>query len=370
VVFGYGVGIDAAKREIRVAPGHALDRRGRDLVLETPQCLGLPAWWDQQRGTDAFADLAGQDDVTFDADVLLGYRTCLARPVPAIADPCAGQATDIAYSRICEQVSLTLVRRPAAAEPAPPPPPYRLLRRLAGLTPADAADPDEAGLAAQRAALDGLAEAARRPAAAALWRQAAARAAAATADPTEPPAWTPPPDLDGLEDRSDCLVLARLSGVRLTRTDAGWDATVAGLAIDGRMTLLPTQALQALPPPLPPPPAAGPRPVPGSLSLAGSALTLRFDKPLAPASAAPAAFAVAEFDAATGWAGFALPGVTLADADQAVTLTLDRAPTGQLLRVTAFGRGPTPLLGADLIPAGAATAAADGSDQSLTLPRS
>ena len=243
---------------------------------------------------------------------------------------------------------------------------------MAGLLPADADDPDEAWLTAQLAALGGLTGAARVAAEAALWYAAAARAAAATADPTEAPSWAPPSDLDGLEDRSDCLVIARLSGVHLTRSATGWDVALGALAIDGRMTLLPTQLLQALLPAAAPatPPAAGPLIEPGSGSIAGNTVTLRFDRPLAPASATEDAFAVTEFVAASGWAPFILEGVTLSDGDQAVTLALDRAPAGERLRVTAFGRGPAPLLGADLIPAGAATADTDGSELSLTLPRS
>ena len=75
---------------------------------------------EQQKGTDAFADIANKDDATFDADVLLCYRTCLSRPVPAIADPCAGLASDIAYSRICEQAALTSYAAPPRRITAPP----------------------------------------------------------------------------------------------------------------------------------------------------------------------------------------------------------------------------------------------------------
>ncbi len=372
VVYGFGVAFLADRQEIRVEPGHAIDRRGRDLVIGTAQCLGLPAWWEQQRQTDVFADIPNKDDATFDADVLLCYRTCLSRPVPAIADPCAEQAADIAYSRICEQAQLTLVRRTTDAPPPGSTPPYRLLRRLAGLAPAEAADPDDAWLDGQLATLATLPGTARDAAEAALWRAVAARAAAATAEPTEAPAWAPSPDPDGIEDRTDCIVIARLSGIHLQRTDDGWTMSVASLTIDGRQTLLPTQALQALLPAEAEPamPAAGPVIEADSAAIAGSDIALTFDKPLAPASATPAAFAATEFVAATGWAPFTIQTVALSNGDRTVTLSLDRAPAGVRVRVTAFGRGTAPLLGADFIPVGAPSADADGTDLSITLPRS
>ncbi|MGG5820900.1 hypothetical protein [Falsiroseomonas sp. HW251] len=365
VVHGMGVGFDAEKQEIRVEPGFAVDARGRDLSIEVAQCLGLPAWWMQNRDTDAFADIPDKDSATFDADVLLSAATCLSRPVPAIADPCAEGGGEIAFARICETAKLTLVRRPAGTPDAVPgAPSYRLLRRLAGLVPPDANDADEAWLAAGIAALGALSGAERAAAEAALWRAVAARAAAATADPVAPPVWLPPPDIDGVEDRTDCMVLARLTGVSLRLTDAGWQTDVASVSIDGRATLLPTQLLEALRPP----PAAPAGPVLAEATLGAQEVTLRFDRAIAGASVTADAFAVTEFDGATGWKAFAL---VIGDVtDTTVALKLDRAPSGQRLRVTALGRGATPLLGADLIPAGAPTPDADGTDQSLTLPRS
>jgi hypothetical protein len=367
VVHGMGVRFLPEKQEIRVAPGFAVDAKGRDLAIETAQCLGLPAWWEQNKGTDAFADLPDANDATFDADVLLCYRTCLSRPVPAIADPCAEGGGEIAYARICETVGLTLVRRPAGSgEGTATPRAYRLLRRLAGLAAAEPNDANDEWLDAQLAALGALSGEQRRDRAAALLRAVAARAAAATADPLDPPAWLPPPDVDGVEDRADCLVIARLTGLRMRLTEGGWQAGVQALSIDGRATLLPTQLLQSLRP-LATAPAG---PVLLSATLGAQDVTLRFDRAVAPASATPAAFAVTEFDAAAGWKGFTLDPPALTDSDRTVTIGLDRPPTGLRVRVTAFGRGATPLLGADLVPAGAASPDADGTDQSLTLPRS
>ncbi|QNM98646.1 hypothetical protein [Chitinimonas koreensis] len=119
VVYGYGVEFDAARRELKVAPGYALDRRGRDLELAEAQCLGLPAWWEKHRDDDDFLDLADKDNATFDAEVVLCHGSCLSRPVPAIADPCAGDGSPgIAYSRICERPVLSLRRARPPARPA------------------------------------------------------------------------------------------------------------------------------------------------------------------------------------------------------------------------------------------------------------
>jgi hypothetical protein len=92
----------------------------------------------------------------------------------------------------------------------------------------------------------------------------------------------------------------------------------------------------------------------------------RFDRPLAPASAVPTAFSVAEFDPDAGWATLSVAAVTLTDSDRAVTLSLERPFAASLVRVVARGGGPTPLLGADLVPVGAA----GGTDPPLTLSRS
>src|SRR6478609_1927040 len=113
VVAGYPVSFRAEGFELRVGPGHAIDALGRDLALDFAQCVSLPLWWLEHRGEDAFHDIATPDDATLDLDLMLCYASCLGSPVPAIAEPCAGDAADVAYSRACETVGLALVRTPA-----------------------------------------------------------------------------------------------------------------------------------------------------------------------------------------------------------------------------------------------------------------
>lgn len=384
VVWGLAVSFVAETRELRVAPGHALDRQGRDLVVAAAQCMSLPAWWAKHRDDEIFAGIPNKDDATFDADVIACYRSCLTRPVPALADPCtasgsAGQAgSDMAYSRICETVQLYLVPRMDPAPAAQPGPgPYHLLRLLLGLDEvAVDADgdplPDDAWLAGRLADIAALPAADAAAATADLWQAVIARAAAATTDTRLAAVWSPPDQLpDGSGTASgDCLVLARLSDIHVFPGETGPSATVGGIDMDRRMTLLPSQTLQAalLRPGVAAAAApAGPVLVADGLAVAGTDLQLTFNRPLAAASVTAQAFAAAEFDAATGWSAFT-PGVpAYDDASRSVTLPLDRAPTGARVRVTVRGAGPTPLLGADFVAAGAPAPDADGRDLSTTI---
>ncbi|SFV16954.1 hypothetical protein [Pseudoduganella namucuonensis] len=363
VVWGYPVTFAPERFELRVGTGYALDPLGRDLELPATQCVSLPAWWRKHRDDEEFEDIANKDDATFDADVMLGYSTCLSRPVPALADPCADGKADIAYSRICEAIQLTLARRDAA-HPAPPPPPegYHLLRLLLDLDevhngPDGQPLPDDQWLLDQMDAIDALPPDQQDQAEDAMWRAALARAAAATTAPGA-----------GLAGEQLLLPLARLSGVHIHLDAGGWKAEVGGIDIDDRPTLLPTGLLQdallapgVAGPELP----AGPVLVADGAALAGAEVTLTFNQPLAPASIAAAAFAASEFVEASGWQPFTITAAPVA-AD-GVKLTLDRVPAGPLLRVTVIGTGASPLLSAAFIPAGALDADGDGQNLTTTI---
>ena len=363
VVWGYPVTYKEDRLELRVGAGYAIDPLGRDLELEATQCLSLAAWWEKHREDEVFDDLANPDNVTFDADVVLCYSTCLSRAVPAIADPCADGKADIAYSRICETISLTLVRRDAD-HPRPPPPaePYHMLRVLLGLDAVatggdDMPLPDDQWLLDQQAAISALPAAERTDAVAGLWQATLARAAASSPKPGA-----------GLSDEQLCLPLARLTGVHIHLNPDGWRAEVAAIDIDHRPTLLATELLQdallrpgVAAPRLP----VGPVVVAGGAVKAGKKITLTFDQLLAAASVTPAAFAVSEFVTATGWQPFTV--TVPPPVDTKVTLTLDRAPVGERIRVTVIGTGSSPLLSSTLIPAGALGADSDGQNLSTTI---
>jgi len=239
--------------------------------------------------------------------------------VPAIAEPCAGQASDLAYSRVCETVQLQLVRH-ASSDAA-----------------VRAALPDQ-----RDALIDALA-----------------------AQPIDPPDEASPQNL--------CLTLARLHGVHVKKDGQTWQITIADIDLHVRETLLSTSALQSLVMPAldTPAPPAGPMPLQDQATATGDQITVPFDQPLAQASVLGGVFTVTQFDETSGWSVFSVTDASYAEAagqPPTVTLKLDRALTaGQLIRVGINGGGATPLLGANLIPAGATRADREGRAITLTI---
>lgn len=324
VVAGYAIDVDADTFDLRVSPGLAVDALGRDLVLDQAQCVNLAQWWLKHRGDEAFDDVANPDDATVDIDVTVCYSTCLSSPVPAIAEPCAGNAADTAYSRVCETVSMQLVRR-TASTPAP-------LGMLPLLSPCG----NPADLA-----------------------QALANVSIDLPQPTDPAAL--------------CLSLVCLRGVHFKLDAKGWHVSVARLDWRVRPLLLPTAALQALlmPAVAGTPPAAGPLVTQAGQS-GSDTVVLTFDQRLAQASVQPAAFAVSEFDTTLGWQQRVLLSAAYTEPPggaPTVTLLLDQAVTGALLRITAIGNGSSPLLGHNLTPAGATHPDCDGRSLTTTIHR-
>lgn len=212
VVAGYPLAFDDETFDLQVGPGLAIDALGRDLALEAGQCVNLVQWWLRHQQDEAFDDLASLEDATIDLDVRVCYSTCLSSPVPAIAEPCAGNASDIAYSRVCETVSLLLRRRvppvdaptPALADPNVPdgsPP--------AEVPPIIEAAKTHAGLALLLSQID-----------------------------TSPP--------DPIDTADLCLTLATLRGVHLKKDADGWTATLDAIDLGTRPLLLSTGVLQQL----------------------------------------------------------------------------------------------------------------------------
>jgi hypothetical protein len=325
VVAGFQVSFDETTFDLRITPGLAVDALGRDLALDVDQCVNLVKWWQAHQSDAAFDDIKTPKDATFDLDVVACYSTCLSSPVPAIAEPCAGLggasgAADVAYSRLCETVTLQLRRRIPSEAKAPKPTPWPATHQgLADLlsrqdiTPPDPADPAEL-----------------------------------------------------------CVTLGCLRGLHLKQDAKGWRATIEQIDLQVRPLLLATQTLQDL---LlgalsNPDVQGGPVALPGSAKVLGVQVSLAFDHHLAAASVQAGAFAVSEFDTSTGWHTRTVLSAAYADvAPQAptVALTLDQAPTGQLVRITVIGTGSTPLLGQNLIPAGAPRSDCDGRSLTTTI---
>ena len=364
VVAGYPVTFRAEASEIRVGPGHAIDILGRDLVLDIAQCVSLPLWWLEHRSEDAFHDITTPDDATLDLDVLACYATCLGTPVPAIAEPCAGDGADVAYARVCEMVTLTLVRTPAASAAAAARPFHLLQMWLGRVGPRqdDTGQPIDADqwLIDRVDALKSLPVEEQTAARAELRREIVARAVAEMSPAT--------PAREGGE-RDLCLPLARLHDVHLKLEPGGWKVSVGSIDLGVRESLLPASFVQALvlDEPAPQPVSAGPVIVPGGATITGTNLDLVFSQRLATASVSADAFAVTEFDDAAGWQPFTPSAPTYDETDLArptVRLALDRAPAGSLVRITVVGTGSTPLLGARLVPGGAVSP--DGEGRTLT----
>ncbi len=155
VVWGFGVSIDVDSDEIRVAPGLAIDALGRELHLSQAICLNLPAWLEKHREDPGVIDALQVDDgqLMLTAHVVIQFKACLGRQVPALMEPCDGGGAATAYSRILETVEVKLKPGPApqVGEPGRERP-YHRLRLLFNLT--DAIEEDGAIIAADQEVLD------------------------------------------------------------------------------------------------------------------------------------------------------------------------------------------------------------------------
>src|SRR5262245_27526879 len=126
-VWGLGVEVDRKAGEVDVYPGLGLDAAGRELYLSGKVCLSLPKWLIEH--ADALGGDAGADVRPFLGHVVIRYRPCLSRAVPAFADSCNGADTATAYSRVDETVEVLLRVGPAPTTTDP----YHRLRLFFGL---------------------------------------------------------------------------------------------------------------------------------------------------------------------------------------------------------------------------------------------
>lgn len=404
VVWGLGVHTDLARGELKVLPGLALDGLGRELHHGRTACLSLAAWYDAHKDDGELqAEIGDDGTISFDAHVVVVFKTCPARQVPALAEPCSGNDSTTAASRVDETVELRLV--PGRA-PAPPAPPYHRLRLLFGLEPAHVGDngdvtPADVEVLAARDAVAALPDADQPPELLKYFRRFAALDAIdlspATVDDGELAVHTP-------EQEPAPIVLADILGVTLTPKENG-GFTVAAADVDPtvRPTHVATRTIQELlcgplhahageapapeladpskPPPEQPPPeqpgdvvsepapvdpapiqplkdipleraSAGPRVKPDTVKLDDGRILFTLDAPLAPASINKDALSVTAFDAAEGWRAVDLDSIETDETHTAVTVTLSELPSWQALRLVVRGSGRTPILGADLDPLG------------------
>ena len=137
-IWGLGVSVSEAKDELRVAGGLAVDGLGRELYLENAACLDIGSWYEEHKDDPELQAIVEEDTtdgtIHFDAHVVIRFKGCLARQVPALTEPCDSSGATTAYSRVIETVELLL--QPGDAPEWRTPPgvlPYHRLRLLFGL---------------------------------------------------------------------------------------------------------------------------------------------------------------------------------------------------------------------------------------------
>lgn len=370
-VWGLTVSYDASTGELRVGRGLAVDAAGRELHLDVDVCLNLAQWYGEQVTKKALPnDPDCHGHIEFDAHVLLQFDSCLTRPVPAMADPCAGAGQTTAHSRVLETVAVTLVPNQAPAVKLP----YHRLRLLFGL---DGPERDADGRIEQADSevLQAIELIAAKPAAQRLTEMQAAfrRFAALDSMEMEPagaagchgglfPADDPAPLLlAGLH-----VTMARECGVlQVHDVEIHTSARATHIATATVQDLLARAAEVTV---LGQRDAGGPRIDPGSVGFtfqsydaaAPIQIRLRADQPLHPASVRPGALSLSSFDAEQGWRVIDLcrDDIALEDGNRTICINA-RTHTGrELLRIIARGTGTTPLLGANYVPL--AGAIADG----------
>jgi len=332
VVWGLAVAPALDHNELRVDRGFALDALS---------CVDVGQWYAKHKDDPDLTVTTNADgSVTFDGRVSIFFKACLTRPVPAIADPCEGATADTAYSRCYETVELRLL--PGLTPTPPPTDPYHRLRVLFGLVQPDPAKAEDAQIAALRGTLPSdqlLAE----------FRRVAALDAIDLAPPVAPDGQTAEilPALEGVE-----LPLAQVAGITLAPAGDAWKLTAATVTNE-RPTHVATRTIQELLCGVAESVGSGPHVTAANWTSGETTVTLTTDRALAPRSVTKDAFAVSEFHDESGWADRTLTSDPALDgAATTVTLQLDAAPTGDLVRVLARGSGAHPILGADHTPLG------------------
>lgn len=350
------------RNELQVDPGLAVDGLGRELHVDTAQCLDLARWYSAavaEQRPNLPPVVGGRVNVQL--HVVICFKACLSKAVPAITDGCNTGPAGAAYSRITEEARLEL-RLGAAPTPDAP---YHRLRVLFGLEAGTATD---AVVIARRNAVLGL-PAPQQPAA---WLAALRELAAEDVMDITPAQGATNPSYPVAEP--GCVVLANVSAELQTSgtAPAGYtvlvpgvtDTTTPKVVNSVRPSHVATSTLQELlcgpsgttaGAPVPPGPvdAGGPRVDPATVQLTGTTLRFTTTTALVPASVDREAFVVTTF-LGTGWAGVDVKTASLDAARTGVTLELKETPVvGSWLRLIVSGTGARPLLGevgTDLVP--------------------
>ena len=366
VIWGFDVRLDKDRGEIRVLPGLALDATGHELHLEGDACVNVGKWFEAHQHDAGFTPTIEADRARFNAHVVIRFKACLTRQVPALMEPCEGGGSDTAYSRVFETVEILL--RPGKAPDRPVPLSHHLLRLLFGLDE-PISDPGNSGkpIVADQQVLDEririmTLDRENQPAA---YVQAFHRFAA-----LDEIAMQPATSADGswillFPSNEDVpVVLANITDITIEKqTDGSWIVKGGNVDTSVRPSHVATTTIQDLlcrsflsgkemgsd--------AGGPRVDPVSVQVTGAKISFTVDKALDPASVTAQAFAITYFDA-TGWHAVTIndSDVALGPAATGVTITLNPAVGGGRIRFIARGTNETPLLGANFVPLAGAMA--------------
>lgn len=388
-IWGLKVSLDAELNEVRVAPGAAVDGLGRELYLQQAACLNLNAWHEKHKDDPELTEIIVEDEesgaLTFSGHVVIEFKACLNRQVPALTEPCDGSDATTAYSRVVETVELHLIPGLAPewrAEAGQLP--FHRVRLLFGL---DMALVDEEGVVidSDQDVLDARANILALPGE----QQAAEylrwlRHFSAFDEMELKPALVDAGDSFSLlpENEPHAIPLANLQGITLLPTTAGWilDAeTVTVNRVDNtiRPVHIPTSTIQELvcgpamngaaaPPaePLPTTPGAdagGPRIAMESVEVDGEFIRFTIEGgPLMKASVDARVVKITAFDNRDGWVTAEVKKLSYEQETGVVTAELRDAPGGNLVRLIVSGTGSYPMMGRNRIPLAGAVGGAPG----------
>lgn len=359
VVWGFNV-LFNERRELAVEPGLAQDRAGHELYLDHRACLDVGKWYGKNKDEAGFrfAD-APNHGKKFTAHVVARLKACLARPVPAIADPCEGAHSDTAYSRVLETVELLLRPGKAPATTLP----YQRLRTLFQLE-ADTTALDEVRVRRETIQAMPLADQPR------AFLKAFREFAALDEIDLQPQQASAGKSVSIFPEEPSEVVLADLEDLIVEPAADGTFVIATPLPkpdVKVRRTLVATETIQELlngplfgagrgggvvrPAGGAAPDAGGPRVDPATVVVEARKITFTTDLPLAETSVSDRSIAVSLFEDANGWHAVDFTPPALDAAKRTVTLTLkEDTPVGSTVRLIVSGTGPFPVLGQNLIP--------------------
>lgn len=370
VLWGLAVTLDRETEAIRVSAGLALDAMGREIYLASDACLDVGRWFAENRHRSEVAAAVTEtedDGQRLDAHVVIAFRGCLDRQVPALNEPCDASGATTAYSRVVETAELLLVPGPAPQWRAPSGSlPYHRLRLLFALEDPvedeNGITPDDQAVLDQRSAILALPTAEQPAAYLEAFRKLASddtmAMTPAVSAPGEP--YTLFPCVDPAP-----VLLADLPGLVLVADNDGWrlsddsDGVVDNSVRPVHVATATIQELLSGPlcrclPASPGPAAQGPRIDPDSVVLDEGQITFTIAVgSLLERSITPAAFSVSSFDPDNGWQMVEIDeerGIHYDSETNNVSLPLATIPGGNLIRLIVKGTGPTPLLGPDNVP--------------------